>query len=245
MQSNRADVLKTLFEGCIPLRGLIGAGLCRLPLAADLLDKWCMLEIGDFLICGGEAGLSPVQLRRLLQDKQGRLLYDAHGSWRRLMQTAEIPFCEETRWAFAHDVQPEDDHLRSLLKAHGDCTVVPIEGDLIRWCRTQPWARDFVSQFTDEAYAAQGLGVLVRSEGSFAAGAGSYAAYPGGIEVQVETREAFQGRGLATVAAAALILRGHERGLRVTWDAANPASARIAEKLGYVPRGAYTILGIQ
>lgn len=97
-------------------------------------------------------------------------------------------------------------------------------------------------EFADDAdYAAHGLGVLLLEQGRPVAGTSSYTVYPGGIEVQVQTREGCEGRGLATMAAAQLILAAHEKGLRVSWDAANPASARIAEKLGFVSAGAYTV----
>lgn len=82
-------------------------------------------------------------------------------------------------------------------------------------------------------------------EGQAVAGASSYVSYPGGIEVQLQTRDNQQGRGYATLAAAQLILLAHERGLSATWDAANPASAHIAEKLGYRPAGCYQVAEIE
>lgn len=244
MQSKRIDAVRALFAGALPLRGLIEYGLTRVPLAADPGGRWAILEAGDFILCGGEPGLSAADFRAMLEDRHGSLLY-APGAWRQLAEVSGLAFTPAARWAYDHHAQPDDGHLRRLLAARSDVSVTPINGALIPWCREQKWTRDFVSQFTDDGYEQTGLGVLIRVEGSFAAGAGSYVAYPGGIEVQVETSPGHEGRGLATLAAAALILRGHERGLRVTWDAANAASARIADKLGYTPAGIYTILEIK
>ena len=78
-------------------------------------------------------------------------------------------------------------------------------------------------------------------DGEAVAGASSYVSYPGGIEVQLQTRDDMQGRGYATLAAAKLILMAHKRGLIATWDAANEVSAHIAEKLGYVQEGEYQV----
>jgi len=117
----------------------------------------------------------------------------------------------------------------------------PIEGEWIAWCRQNEWSRDFVSLFTDEDYAKRGLGVLLVVEGEAVAGASSYVSYPGGVEIQLQTRDDMQGRGYATLAAARLILMAHQRGLIATWDAANEVSAHIAEKLGYKQEGTYQV----
>ena len=62
-----------------------------------------------------------------------------------------------------------------------------------------------------------------------------------GVYEITQTRDDMQGRGYATLAAARLILSAHERGMIATWDAANPASAHIAEKLGYRAAGLYEV----
>ena len=109
------------------------------------------------------------------------------------------------------------------------------------FCRKTPWAADFVSQFTEDEYARSGLGVLVCAHGAFVSGASSYAAYPGGIEVEVDTAPAHRGHGYATLAAAKLILTAHQQGKIATWDAANETSAHIAQKLGYRVTCAYQV----
>jgi hypothetical protein len=44
---------------------------------------------------------------------------------------------------------------------------------------------------------------------------------------------------VATALSAALLLECVRRGLRPNWDAANPESCALAEKLGYTPAGSY------
>jgi GNAT superfamily N-acetyltransferase len=62
-----------------------------------------------------------------------------------------------------------------------------------------------------------------------------------GIEIQINTREAYQGKGLATLVAAQLLTYSLELGLDPNWDAANKTSVGLATKLGYTPQGTYTM----
>ena len=91
-------------------------------------------------------------------------------------------------------------------------------------------------------YERHGVGfVAIKSgDGSLAAGASSYSAYKGGIEIEIDTREDFRRQGLATAAAAGLILECLHRGLYPSWDAANLWSVALAEKLGYTFSHEYT-----
>lgn len=234
-----------LFACVQPLRGLIEAALSHGQIISPEGAAWALLETGDFLICGGEpdaeAALALEELIRM--SPVSELLVYAPGAWKRTLQETGVPFALETRWAFDHGCQPDDEHLRRLLSGLPDgVSIRPIGEAEVRFCRNQAWTRDFVSQYpTCAAYAREGLGVLLYEGDIPAAGAGSYVSYPGGIEIQVETAAAYRGRGYAVLASAALILRAHERGLRATWDAANEASAHIASKLGYRPLGPYEI----
>lgn len=66
-----------------------------------------------------------------------------------------------------------------------------------------------------------------------------------GIEIEIATVPQFQRRGLARAVAARLILDCLERGLEPHWDAANHASARLAESLGYALAGPYTAYEVE
>ena len=220
-------------------------GMGRVWADHPLKPTCAVAAVGDFILCAGEPGLSATHMLRVAMQSDDRewLVY-APGKWADKLPK-ESTFTQETRWAFRHDVQPEDTRLRALATLPAGMKVQPIAGEMIDRCRREEWSRDFVREFgTDGAYAARGLGVLLMLDGRAVAGASSYVAYPGGIEIQVQTRDGYEGRGLATVASAQLILRAHECGLAVSWDAANPASAHLAEKLGYQPAGAYDIFAL-
>lgn len=216
------------------------AGQGRVLVDSPVHPRCSVAAAGDFLYCGGMPGPEARHmLRRAMGTHEGWLIY-APGAWRDVLRSI-TQVKQVTRIAFGR-WQPENGHLRSLLKAMPEgASFQLIEGEWIDWCRKAEWSRDFVSLYSNEDYRQRGLGVLLMVNGEAVAGASSYVSYPGGIEVQLQTRNDRQGRGYATLAAAKLILLAHEWGLMATWDAANEASAHIAEKLGYVKRGEYQV----
>lgn len=72
------------------------------------------------------------------------------------------------------------------------------------------------------------------------AGASSYSSYKEGIEIEVDTKEEYRRKGLATVCSARLILECLDKGLYPSWDAQNKWSVALAEKLGYHYSHTYT-----
>ncbi|MGL5086426.1 MAG: GNAT family N-acetyltransferase, partial [Clostridium sp.] len=57
--------------------------------------------------------------------------------------------------------------------------------------------------------------------------------------IEIDTHPEHRRKGLATVAASALILDCIKRGKYPSWDAANLESVDLAKKLGYVFKEAY------
>lgn len=88
-------------------------------------------------------------------------------------------------------------------------------------------------------FAARGFGFAVIDGDAVHGAAWTSLAWRRGIEVSVFVEPAQRRQGIATVAAAALVRESLARGLRPSWDAANPESCRLAERLGYVRTGTY------
>lgn len=154
------------------------------------------------------------------------------------------PLLEETygrkakkikRYAIRKDTVFDREHLNQLKSRLPDgFSLEPLGQDVYDYCRKNFWCQDWVSQFSSfEDYSRRGLGMVVKKEGVPVAGASSYYVYPGGIEIQIDTHQDFRRRGLATAAAAGLILQCLDRGIYPSWDAANLSSEALAEKLGY------------
>lgn len=60
-----------------------------------------------------------------------------------------------------------------------------------------------------------------------------------GIEVSISVEPEYRRRGVATALASALLKHCLELGTDPHWDAANPESCRLGEKLGYIASGEY------
>jgi GNAT superfamily N-acetyltransferase len=105
------------------------------------------------------------------------------------------------------------------------------------------WGQDHfvdLSTFTSAAdFVERGVGFYVEKRGRVAGAAYSSLVCSRGIEVSLYVTEDYRRQGMATALAARLLLWCLEHYAAANWDAANPPSCRLAEKLGYAPRGSY------
>ncbi|MGD6965669.1 GNAT family N-acetyltransferase [Rossellomorea vietnamensis] len=101
-------------------------------------------------------------------------------------------------------------------------------------------SEDFTSQFESiDDFMNRGLGFAVLHEGKVVSAATSFSVYDEGIEIEVASHPDFRRKGLATIAASALIVDCLDRGKYPSWDGANSESVKLAEKLGYVYEESY------
>lgn len=129
------------------------------------------------------------------------------------------------------DFDKLSDNVKSLDKKF---SLALIDEKYFNLCKKKEWMKDFVISYeTYDRWEKTGLGVLILNDGEPVAGASSYSAYPGGIEIEIITREDYRKRGLALISGSALLLECKKRGLIASWDAAHERSLRLAEKLGY------------
>lgn len=207
-----------------------------------------LVECGDFLFLAGDEGCD--EPRRLLEgwraayggvfrilaargEKLNALIEQIYG--KDAARTARCAFhkggeCfDPTRLSGLIAALPEGIELRLF------------DRELYHRALEEKWSRDFCSQFRDaEDFLSRGLGVAALKDGELVGGASSYTRYSKGIEIQVETRADMYRNGIAAACCAKLILVCLERNLYPSWDAANPASAALARKLGYHEAGLYT-----
>ena len=196
-----------------------------------------LAALGDFRFYAGE----PDRELALFQPGPPRdgffIAVPQNDAWRRLLAD-----CWGDRASpatrYATKKEPGVFHRPSLEKAAAslppDCRLARIDEELFARCGAIPWCRDWVSQYRDYPHFRQyGLGVAVLRDGEPVSGASSYSGWPGGIEIEIDTREDCRRQGLARAAGAALILACLDRGLYPSWDAQNPGSLALAQKLGY------------
>lgn len=139
------------------------------------------------------------------------------------------------------------DKLQSVVSSlPSEYSIKMIEEEMFNLCKLHNWSKDLVSQYTDyEMYKRLGLGVVILKDKMLISGASSYAAYKGGIEIEIDTKEEYRRKGLAYVCGAKLILECLERNLYPSWDAQNKWSVALAEKLGYHYDYEYTAYEIE
>ncbi len=196
---------------------------------------------GDFHLFAGDARADCA--REMLSGLSPGAILVAHGqTWRELIEkTLGERVVHIKRYAFYKNPAHLDiGRISRLMTCPQGFTLKRIDEALAEKALSEPWSRDFVSQFSSASdYVQRGLGMCVLYRDELVCGASSYYVYRGGLEVEIDTRPDFRRRGLATAAAAALIKCSLEKKLYPSWDAANLESVGLAEKLGYKMKKAY------
>ncbi len=108
---------------------------------------------------------------------------------------------------------------------------------------TQVWDQDHFVDLSDfespSDFAERGIGYFVERDGTLIGAAYSSLVCSRAIEVSIFVTEDYRRQGVATTLAAHLLKWCLENNMDANWDAANPESCRLAEKLGYTPKGKY------
>ena len=202
-----------------------------------------LASIGDFCFLAGEP--SP----ELLERTDAPILVPGSAGWEALIREVlgewAVPF---TRYATRRE--PENfrrDRLIHFTRSlpHG-FTIHPIGREIYFTLMEEEWAWDLCGCFADASdFLEQGLGFVVTQGGMLVAGASSYAACDGAIEIEIDTRPDFRRLGLATACGGKLILECLRRGLYPGWDAHDGRSLALAEKLGYRLDHPYTAYWVE
>lgn len=231
-------VLLPLFSGCkgMLLRACLEGTMGRLYADSVTAPKSALAVLGDFCFF---AGLPDKRLldASALSQKNSMILVPQTPEWGTLIEKVLHGKIRKSV-RFATKKEPSAFHTDALWQIVS--TLPPeyklrtIDEELFSYCAKNDWCHDFVSNYKNYTqYREMGLGVMVFQQKEAVAGASSYASFCGGIEIQIDTKEAYRRRGLASVCGAALILSCLKRGLYPNWDAQNPSSLALAKKLGY------------
>lgn len=220
---------ETIILSC--LQGIMGRIYSTNPALA------AMAVLGDFTFFAGKVDRELIAYKPNGCTKDFMIMVGQNKDW----QNAITEYYGQrartvSRYAFLKE--PDAFNLSSLKAAAAslppDFSMELIDEPLYHLCKSQAWSCDLVSQFHNYAqYHRLGLGVVIRKGNEIVSGASSYSRYRDGIEIEIDTREDHRRQGLAYMCGARLILECQNRGLYPSWDAQNPWSAALAEKLGY------------
>lgn len=204
-------------------------------------DPYCpasaVAVLGDFCFCAGEPKEELAALKPVWRRQDFIIAVPRSRGW---AGEIEKHYGSKARKVVRYAMKKEKNifdrnRLADIVKKLPfEYTLGLVDQSLFEYCKKENWCRDFVSQFPDYAcYQKYGLGIVVMKDGIPVSGASSYSVYPGGIEVEIDTKPEYRRKGLAYVCGAKLILECLDRGLYPCWDAQNLWSVSLAEKLGY------------
>lgn len=193
--------------------------------------------LGDFAFYAGNPNRELVMYKPPHKEESHFIIMVGDSpEWDKLFMDCYKDKCKlHTRYAIKKDTQFSMDNLMDLAKKlPAEYSAKCIDEKLYYYCMDNDWCRDFVGNFADyEDYRQHGMGVMILHGDEPVAGTSSYSYYLEGIEIEIVTREDYRRKGLATVAAAKLIMMCLDKGLYPSWDAANLNSVGLSRKLGY------------
>ncbi len=196
-----------------------------------------MALLGDFCFFAGKPTREMVLNVQAASMGDFIILVPQNQGWAQMIESCCQKHAKKvTRYAIKKEPHVFDrEKLRSMVERLPQGYVLTMIDEPLFWrCREIHWCRDWVSQYEDyQTFQKYGLGAVILKDGEPVSGASSYSGYKGGIEVEIDTREDYRRKGLARVCGAKLILECLDRGWYPSWDAQNPWSAALAEKLGY------------
>ncbi|WP_420628792.1 GNAT family N-acetyltransferase [Candidatus Leptofilum sp.] len=133
------------------------------------------------------------------------------------------------------------DHLNKLVNGSSfEGKVVRIDTAVAHKLSTKNQIHFGLADFDSaEDFATRGLGFVAMVGEQPVGIAYSSLVCSQGIEVSIFVDEAHRWQGIATLVGANLLLACLNRNLHPNWDAANPESVKLAEKLGYRSTGSY------
>lgn len=226
-----ADWKETIIWSCIQkVMGEIYVADPECPASA-------MAVLGDFCFFAGAENRELVLYKPAHCHQDFIIMIPQSAAWHPLIEQCYKERAKKvTRYAMKKE--PEIFHPEQLQvivqNLSSEYRLQMIDEEAYGMCQKQQWSKDLVSQYKDyEMYRKLGLGVVIMRSDELVAGASSYSTYQQGIEIEIDTKEEFRRRGLAAVCGAKLILECLERKLYPSWDAQNPWSVALAEKLGY------------
>lgn len=198
-----------------------------------------------FFVGGDPAHSSARNFIKTLPPRSMLFFADQTEAWQSLCQELHgIKSVESTRYAFTSEklYLPTLRALRDQLPE--GFTLKQIDLPLAAQIQKEksPLTEDHILTFDSVPdFLQKGFGYVILEGEQIVSIASTFVVCDDGIEIQINTRKGYEGRGLGTAVGAALIVHALEHNLDPNWDAATPTSAHLAKKFGYTEQGEYSM----
>lgn len=208
----------------------------------DRLDRptVCSLALSDFVMYAGDA--ESVAAKYLIETTaRPCLVLPSTQEWMRLVEGSSAK--RIVRYSFSNEGLDRS-RLESIAQSlPPDLELRRFDEEAIRQAASHRWSVALVENFrSPEHFLETGVAFGAFDHGELVAGASSFARYDATVEIEVDTESSYRRRGLAAATAANLILHCLDHALAPHWDAANEASRRLAERLGFTLERDYEVL---
>ncbi len=223
------------------------------PYITDILDrdlsiyatskdniKSAVIYLGEDAFYAGEPNKD-----LLLKKRKGWLsLFPQNKKWEKLMRECYPDAYHYTRYAIKLDANFDKEKLKSMIDALPvGYELKKIDSKVYDLCEKveDEDLEELIDWFSNKKHFLEyALGYVVIKDEKVVGGASTATRFKKGIEIEVDVLKSERRKGLASAACAKLILDCLERGWKPTWDAANPKSVGLAEKLGFTFDHKYT-----
>ncbi len=199
-------------------------------------DTSQLLIARDFIFLKGPARRDILDLIDLENKKVFNILIGDSEQWNLLIQEKFINRLEKIE-RYRMDPLALDKNKLFILSDSltSNYKIQPIDKKIYKKLRKEEWSFDLADLYLnfDEFKYNNCLGYVAFYKDQIVGGASTYFKYKDGIEIQIDTKEKFQRRGIGQALGARLVLETLKKGLLPYWDAHSKASFKLAQKLGY------------
>lgn len=213
----------------------------------DADPSFGIVAVADFLFLLGEPPMpmTDALIALIYKHGKGQIIVCESDTWKASIQL-RFPDTIKSFLRYAFHWEKEGFN-RVVLESYlqnipSEYTMCAFDETLCNRALSHPFTADFCMFFdSSKAFLEKGLGYAFLHEDEIIAGASSYSACTGAIDITIGTVDAYRRKGLALACASKLILDCLDRDIYPRWDAANTDSVALAEKLGYRFKEAYTV----
>lgn len=200
------------------------------------------ISVGIFVFFAGNSNLKEAE-ELLFNLPDFTLAIVDSDEWKKRIETVHSGAIEKfQRYRFKKNPEHLDRaHIEELMSSlPKGYEIMKVDKNIAQSSSFNELSEDFTSQFDSiDDFINRGIGYAILHEGKVVSAATSFSIYDEGIEIEVASHSDHRRKGLATIAASALILDCIERGKYPSWDGANSESVELAKKLGYVFKESY------